>query len=193
MENLAKATPIIAIAALVCGLVGLILGIVAFQKSSQLDLVTEIKDANSTISESVASLQEEMSGLSKKYVSKAYVDDFAASTQGAFNQIADQLTKVRTQSRADTIKIAELESRLKGGGTVRSSTPSSSSSTSSASNVETTASSVPAGGVQYTIQSGDTLGRVATNFGISLDKLLSANPGVQPRYLRVGQTIVIPE
>ena len=66
MENLAKATPIIAIAALVCGLVGLILGIVAFQKSSEIDAVTEIKDANATISESVAGLQTEMDGISKK-------------------------------------------------------------------------------------------------------------------------------
>ncbi len=45
----------------------------------------------------------------------------------------------------------------------------------------------------YIIQSGDTLGKVAKDFGMSLDKLLSANPGVQPRYLRVGQKIIIPE
>ena len=190
MENLIKATPIIAVAALVCGLVGLILGIVAFQKSSQLDAVSEIKDANSTISESIASLQDEMSGMSKKYTTRANLEEFANSTQEGFNQIVDQLTKIRTQSRADTIKVAEIESRLAGGARIRHSTTSSSSDGPTAATVT---SSVPPGGTQYTIQAGDTLGKVAKDFGISLDKLLGANPGVQPRYLRVGQTLVIPE
>ena len=193
MENLAKATPIIAIAALVCGLIGLILGIVAFQKSSQLDLVTEIKEGNSTISESVAGLQEEMSGLSKKYSTLANLKEFANSTQAGFNQITEQLTKIRTQARTDTIKIAEIESRLGGGAPVRPATTSTSSSSSDGSAASTLTSSVPPGGTQYTIQPGDTLGKVAKNFGISLDQLLGANPGVQPRYLRVGQTLVSPE
>lgn len=194
MENLAKATPIIAIAALVCGVGGLILGIVAFQKSAQLGDVASIKDANSVISESVAGLQEEMSGLSKKYATTANLKDVASSTQDAFNQILEQMTKLRTQSRADTIKIAELESRLPGGTAAQKSTPSTTASASSDTPaVEAPVSSVPVGGTQYTIQTGDTLGKVAKDFGISLDKLLGANPGVQPRYLRVGQTIVIPE
>ena len=76
MDNLAKATPFIAIAALVCAVVGLILGIIAFQKTSQMDEIVAIKDANSTISGSVASLQEEMSGLSKKYSTVTNLKEF---------------------------------------------------------------------------------------------------------------------
>ena len=120
--------------------------------------------------------------------------EFANSTQDAFNQITEQLTKVRTQSRADTIKIAELETRL-GGGTVTRPTTSSSSAPSSIgddSAGEASFSSVSGGGTDYVIQSGDMLAEVAKNFGVSLDKLLAANPGVQPRYLRVGQKIAIP-
>lgn len=195
MENLAKATPIIAIAALVCGLVGLILGIVAFQKSSEIDAVTEIKDANATISESVAGLQTEMDGISKKYVTLTQLKEFANSTQDGFNQITDTISKTRTDVRANTIKVAELDTKLQSGGVVRRSTPSSSSPTPSTASDSSAAaaSSGPAGGAEYTIQSGDTLGKIAANFGVTLDKLLSANPGVQPRYLKVGQTIVIPE
>ena len=196
MENLAKATPIIAIAALVCGLVGLILGIVAFQKSSQMDAVVEIKDANATISESVAGLQTEMDGISKKYVTLSQLKEFANSTQDGFNQITETISKTRTDVRANTIKVAELDTKVQSGGVVRRSAPaptSSSTSSTSTESSDTTSSSVPAGGVEYTIQSGDTLGKVAAQYGVSLDKLLSANPGVQPRYLKVGQTIVIPE
>jgi len=191
MENMTKAIPFIAIAALTFGIAGLVLGFVAFQKTSQIDEIAVMKDANSTISESVAGLQEEVSGLSKKYVAKSYVDQFADSTQSAFTQIAEQLTKVRTQSRADTIKIAELEAKLTSGVSVRAAPTRSSASTSSS--TPQTSSSVPPGGTEYVIQSGDTLGRVATQFGISLSKLQSANPSVQPRYLKVGQKIVIPE
>jgi LysM repeat protein len=192
MENLAKATPIIAIAALVCGLVGLIFGIVAFQKSSEMDAVTEIKDANATISESVAGLQTEMDGISKKYVTLTQLKEFANSTQDGFNQITDTISKTRTDVRANTIKVAELDTKIQSGGVVRKSAPSSSTPSASADSPAAT-SSGPAGGVEYTIQSGDTLGKVAANFGVSLDMLLSANPGVQPRYLKVGQIIVIPE
>ena len=192
MENLAKATPIIAIAALVCGLVGLIFGIVAFQKSSEMDAVTEIKDANATISESVAGLQTEMDGISKKYVTLTQLKEFANSTQDGFNQITDTISKTRTDVRANTIKVAELDTKIQSGGVVRKSAPSSSTPSASADSPAAT-SSGPAGGVEYTIQSGDTLGKVAANFGVSLDMLLSANTGVQPRYLKVGQIIVIPE
>lgn len=48
-----------------------------------------------------------------------------------------------------------------------------------------------AGGV-YVIKAGDTLGRIAGQHKISLDALLQANPGVEPRALRVGQQIVVP-
>ena len=199
MDNLAKATPFIAIAALVCAVVGLILGIIAFQKTSQMDEIVAIKDANSTISGSVASLQEEMSGLSKKYSTVTNLKEFANSTQSAFNTITEQLTKLRTQSRTDSIKIAELETKLAQGVTVKAtprpvaSTSSSGSADSSESPSDSNTSLVAAGGEDCVIQSGDTLGKVASSFGISLDKLLAANPGVQPRYLRVGQKIVIPE
>ena len=191
---MAKATPFIAIAALVLGIVGVVLGFVAFKKTSEMDEIAVLKDANSTISQSVAGLQEEMSGLSKKYVAKAYVDEFANSTQGAFTQIAEQLTKVRTQSRADTIKIAELESKLQSSPPVRAaSTSSSSPPASNPSSTSQVSSSVPSGGTEYVIQAGDSLGKVATQFGISLSKLQDANPGVQPRYLKIGQKIVIPK
>ena len=196
MENLAKATPIIAIAALVCGLVGLILGIVAFQKSSQMDAVVDIQDANATISESVAGLQTEMDGVSKKYATLSQLKEFANSTQGGFDQISDTISKTRTDVRANTIKVSELESKIQSGVVVRQPAAPSTSSSSSSSSSDSDASSpssVPTGGIEYTIQSGDTLGKVAAQYGVSLDKLLSANPGVQPRYLKVGQTIVIPE
>lgn len=44
----------------------------------------------------------------------------------------------------------------------------------------------------YVIKSGDMLGDVAKQYGISVEKLLKANPGVSPTRLKIGQKINIP-
>lgn len=45
---------------------------------------------------------------------------------------------------------------------------------------------------QYTIQVGDTLGALANVYGIDLNTLIAANPGVDANYLAIGQVIQIP-
>jgi len=49
-----------------------------------------------------------------------------------------------------------------------------------------------AGGTEYTVVAGDTLYGIAKKHGVSLRALLDANPGVDPRRLRVGQKLVLP-
>ncbi|MDR2608559.1 MAG: transglycosylase SLT domain-containing protein [Treponema sp.] len=44
----------------------------------------------------------------------------------------------------------------------------------------------------HTIRSGDTLLALALHYGVSVDQIESMNPGIQPRYLRIGQRIIIP-
>lgn len=44
----------------------------------------------------------------------------------------------------------------------------------------------------YTIARNDTLSGIAKRFGVSLEALLAANPGMIPQALAVGQTITIP-
>ncbi len=41
----------------------------------------------------------------------------------------------------------------------------------------------------YSVRSGDTLGRIADRFGTTVDQLLVLNPGIDPRGLRVGQSL----
>ncbi|MBC7105209.1 MAG: LysM peptidoglycan-binding domain-containing protein [Firmicutes bacterium] len=47
-------------------------------------------------------------------------------------------------------------------------------------------------GNYYTIQPGDTLFSIARRFGVSVDDLIEANPGIDPQSLRVAQIICIP-
>jgi LysM repeat protein len=44
----------------------------------------------------------------------------------------------------------------------------------------------------YTVQSGDTLSEIAENHQIPLQSLLSNNPGLDPKRLRIGKTLNIP-
>jgi LysM repeat protein len=55
----------------------------------------------------------------------------------------------------------------------------------------TAATSTTAGG-SYTIESGDNFAKIAEQSGVSLQALLDANPGVDPRRLQIGQSIVLP-
>ncbi|MCZ7573639.1 MAG: LysM peptidoglycan-binding domain-containing protein [Ardenticatenaceae bacterium] len=45
---------------------------------------------------------------------------------------------------------------------------------------------------QYTVQKGDTLNLIAQRFGVSVDRVLAANPGLVPSRLQIGQVILIP-
>lgn len=44
----------------------------------------------------------------------------------------------------------------------------------------------------YVIQQNDTLYGLATQHGTSVDAILAANPGLDPRFLAIGQEIIIP-
>lgn len=44
----------------------------------------------------------------------------------------------------------------------------------------------------YTIKSGDTLYKIAKAFGIQIERILMANPGIVPNNLKVSQIIVVP-
>lgn len=41
----------------------------------------------------------------------------------------------------------------------------------------------------YSVRSGDTLGTIAERFRTTVDQLLALNPGIDPRALRVGQSV----
>ncbi|MED5586653.1 MAG: LysM peptidoglycan-binding domain-containing protein [Verrucomicrobiota bacterium] len=45
---------------------------------------------------------------------------------------------------------------------------------------------------QHTVVSGDTLYGISRKYGVSVNDLLGANPGVTPRSLRIGKTLRIP-
>lgn len=47
-------------------------------------------------------------------------------------------------------------------------------------------------GFLYTIKAGDTYYKLSRQFGVSIDAIIRANPGVNPDRLQIGQVICIP-
>jgi LysM repeat protein len=48
------------------------------------------------------------------------------------------------------------------------------------------------GGTLYTIRAGDTLFSIAQRFGVTVQAILAANPGLDPNALQIGQVICVP-
>ena len=51
----------------------------------------------------------------------------------------------------------------------------------------------PVSGERYTVKKGDTMWAIAQDYGISLAALKAANPDVDPKAMRIGTVLVIPE
>jgi len=47
-------------------------------------------------------------------------------------------------------------------------------------------------GRTHTVKAGETLAQIARKYGVKLDALTAANPGLDPRRLHVGQTLAVP-
>src|SRR6185312_9975353 len=45
---------------------------------------------------------------------------------------------------------------------------------------------------EYTIVQGDTLSKIHDNFKVSVSAIMAANPGINPKNLKIGQKIKIP-
>jgi membrane-bound lytic murein transglycosylase D len=44
----------------------------------------------------------------------------------------------------------------------------------------------------HTVRSGDTLSAIGRHYGVSVDQIVSSNPGTRPRYLTIGARLIIP-
>ena len=173
-QNLSNASLLplaLALLAVVLGGAGLYFGLTA---NSKLQPIVETIDAReNSFSESVeaqASIKESIKAISEQN-----------------KELAKAITRLRAYGNERDQTLKELQVKLDQ--QTQSSAKSSSGGTANQSSSVATNSAVSG---EYVIRSGDTFARIALESGIKLQDLLNANPGVDPRRLRIGQTIMIP-
>lgn len=146
----------------------------------------------------VAELQSLVAGISARGDRKAEIarSDERESSGGIHHiRSGDSYWSI---SRRLGISVGELEranpgrdpKRLRIGGTLR--LPGEDSAPDSQEKVTSTNSQSRAGSGTYTVGRGDILGRISEAHGIRLPQLLAANPGLDPRRLKIGQVLRIP-
>ena len=62
----------------------------------------------------------------------------------------------------------------------------------STSNATTSSTGTTSGSTSYVVRSGDTLGKIARNFGFTLSAILNVNPGLNPDRIYIGQQLRLP-
>ena len=103
-------------------------------------------------------------------------------------------------SAAAAFAESQTQTALAGGGNTPTTAPDADTPTSqvvvptatTAAIEEPTATSTTSAGNTYEVQSGDTLGVIAENFGVTVDAIVSANNLADANSIFVGQILTIP-
>jgi LysM repeat protein len=159
------------IAAVIVGLLALVLSIVGLVKISSINKKLGTVDV-SDLSARVETVQNDARGaVSTADSARSSVTTLATQTQRAFDTVTAELGNLRTS-------VNKIEM-----GAPKASSGSGSSGTAAAATAEPGT---------YVVKSGDTGVKIARDNNVSLTALMAANPDVNWNRLNVGQKINIP-
>jgi LysM repeat protein len=170
-------TSYLPIAGLLVGLVALALAFFALFKATSVgkkldadsDQIAKIDTIESTANNAAQDAQKAKSEESSLFT----------SAQDGFTKIASDLNDIHAS-------IAKLQEAAKPA-------PKPARASKAGSAAEGSAPGTVSADGTYTIKSGDSLAKIARANGVSLADLEAANPGADPKHLKVGQKINLPE
>lgn len=204
MENLSSAdldasskTPLfIGIAAVIIAGVGVWLGWLGFSKASELESrMAEISGTTESIGKMESTLNSNSEMIRKAAGKISGIEsNLAEVTSQIENDISGVKRSMRTLAMQAGTALKKVELLEKSG--VRS---ASAPAPTPKPKEEPVADSSGKGGsptftstITHSIASGDTYEKLKAKYKVSVNDLLDANPGVDPRRLRIGQKIIIP-
>lgn len=168
---------------------------------AQLDKITgdiqDVMDQMHSQQQKISDLEKKISEMEDK-LSAPQGNDFASADD--LKKLAEQVQEIDKKRQQDNQKILDaLEKLGKGGGSHRS---SSDNPVNPNPNPDTTGQGAQTpgnaeNGYEYKIESGNTLAAIvkayrAKGVKVTVDEVLKANPGLDPKHLPVGKTIIIP-
>jgi LysM repeat protein len=195
----------LAVLAIVLGGAGLYFGMTASQR------ISPLADTMEAGSSSAARLEKDIAGLETRLAELSAQNSELENTLSRMRlysnqseQAVKQLASGMKENRTELVKLAGRLNELLSSGVPSAAAapvPSGAVSAPSATSIDST--ELPASSVEstvarttadntYAIEAGDNFVRVASKLGVGLQSLLDANPGADPRRLRIGQEIKIP-
>lgn len=188
----------LAVLAIVLGGAGLYFGMTANQR------LTPLADSMEDGSSSAARLEKAIDGLETRLVElsarNSEMEDALSGIRRDGNQnerAVKQLASGMKENRTEIVKLAGRLNELLSRGASAPAEPEPSTAASGRPELPEaageSAADESATEASYTIEAGDTLNRVAGKLDVELQALLDANPDVDPRRLRIGQVIKVPE
>ncbi len=197
MDTPSKNGSYLVIAACILAVISLILGIIALRSISAMK--SQMGDVGSFAArlDSIETSSRKASDDAGRAVSR--IATISSDTQRAFDNVGKELATLRTSVNRVTIDMKSFHGDAPSGGARTSSKPvavTRSSTIPSAGSDPASAPPAPVSQIDadgtYTIKAGDTFARLSGLFGVSVQAIEAANPGVDPRRLRIGQKIFIP-
>lgn len=156
--------------------------------------IQDIQDTLATQGKRLATLEKSVGDLQDKQNQSPAANTGASADD--LKKLAGQVKDLAKKQQDDNdLVLKELEKLGKGGSIPTASHKSPSVSTDN----PTPATSGPQKGYYYTIQEKDTLSAVAKAYSaelkvkVTVDQILNANPGLNPKNLIVGKKIFIPQ
>lgn len=164
----------------ILAVIAVVLAAVALSKASALKKVSDEVAAMSARIEQMEATVKRVSDDSAKNV-----NNLRGTYDRYFDQINTEFANLRTQINKVSLDTKDMMDKMASGPAPKAS--------GGGSGGPTVAPGTLSDDGTYVIKGGDTLGKVATQFGVTLSELQAANPGVDSRKLKVGQKIVIPK
>ncbi len=197
MDNLSSAdldasskTPLfIGIAAVIIAVIGVWLGWLGFSKANELEArIAEISGAAESLSKLESTVNDNSEMLRKAAGKIASIESNLGTVTTAIEKdVADVKRSMRSVAMQAGTALKKAEALEKEGVKVAAPLAPSPSAPTSKGDPSSASSSI-----SHTIAAGDTYGKLSTKYKVSVNALLDANPGVDPRRLRIGQKIIIP-
>ena len=197
LDSPSKTPLFIAIAAVIVGLAGLGLGWMGFSRSTELEQkLAALEKAAAGAADLDAAVNQNASRLEQISTNMSSLSQEVNRVLGAVDEDISGLKKNLRAVAIDAGTAKKMVEELEKSGVRVAAAPAPAPKADDAGGsggkepAPANASTGKAG--VYTIKSGDTFGRIAAAYDLTSDDLIAANPGVDPRRLRIGQQIVIP-
>lgn len=189
---------VIGILGLVFGITGIVMANSAGKKVEAFKAeITARPDKSAILEKKVETMERQLGAIADKTSSMEQavreLSKLPTRTEitKTFNDVAGQIRTNREQLNAFAAEFEKLNKRFSST-PVKTTAPAAATGSSTPSGVDQPAVEMPEEGI-YIVQAGDMLGKIASKFHTTVDKLIEANPGIDPRRLQIGQRILIPK